>query len=251
MPTYEGIAVSGGSVVAPVVLVLPPQPLPDEPPSTDQEGDLAKVKAALETVARDLERRAAILTGDAQAMVEAAAMVARDPGLVEAVQEFLSSHGPAHALQAAVEFYADQFAQLGGYFAERVTDLRDVGARAEAVLLGRPVPGVPEFTEPSIVVAEDLAPAETAAMDPALVLGLVTQEGGRTSHTAILAAQRGIPAIVQAAGVLNLAPGTRVALDADQGRLIVDPSDDLVAELTARRERKQRGAHRLWARPHR
>ncbi|MDO5094165.1 MAG: phosphoenolpyruvate-utilizing N-terminal domain-containing protein [Propionibacteriaceae bacterium] len=114
MLTYDGIGVSGGSVVAPVVLVIPPQPLPDEPPSTDHEGDLAKITAALETVAQDLERRASALAGDTQAMVEAAA------------------------------------------------------------------------------------------------------------------------------GVLNLAPGTRVALDADQGRLVVDPSDDLVAELTARRERKQR-----------
>lgn len=240
MQTFQGIPVSGGSVIAPIVLVLPPQPLPDEPVSVDRDADLMRVKAALESVAVDLEHRAASLEGDARAMVEAAVMVARDPGLVEAVEESLSCNGPAHALHAAVEFYAEQFVQLGGYFAERVTDLRDVGARAEAVLLGRPAPGVPELTEPSIVVAEDLAPAETAAMDPALVLGLVTQGGGRTSHTEILAAQRGIPAIVKAAGVLDLAPGTRVALDGDQGRLVVDPDADLIADLETRRQRRQR-----------
>ena len=116
-------------------------------------------------------------------MVAAAAMIARDPGLIEAVEQNLDGHtGPAHALQAAVAGYAEQFEALGGYFAERVADLRDVGMRAEAVLLGRPVPGVPELTEPSIVVAEDLAPAETAMLSPDLVLGIITSgEAGRVT----------------------------------------------------------------------
>ena len=64
--------------------------------------------------------------------------------------------------------------RLGGYFAERVTDLRDVGARAVAAVLGVPPPGVPPFDEPSVIVAEDLAPAETATLDRALVVGIIT-----------------------------------------------------------------------------
>ena len=101
-----------------------------------------------------------------------------------------------------------QFEALGGYFAERVTDLRDVGSRAVAAVLGVPAPGVPDFTEPSVVVAEDLAPAETATLDRSLVVGIVTQAGGRTSHTAILAAQMGIPAVVQLAGATGIPRGT-------------------------------------------
>ena len=67
-------------------------------------------------------------------------------------------------------------------------------------MLGVPAPGVPAFSEPSVIVAEDLAPAETATLDRPLVVGIITEAGGRTSHTAILAAQMGIPAVVQLAG---------------------------------------------------
>lgn len=78
-------------------------------------------------------------------------------------------------------------------------------------MLGVPAPGVPDFSEPSVIVAEDLAPAETATLDRALVVGIVTQEGGRTSHTAILAAQMGIPAVVQLKGATGIPAGTFVA----------------------------------------
>ena len=82
---------------------------------------------------------------------------------------------------------------------------------------------MPDFTEPSVVVAEDLAPAETATLDRSLVVGIVTQAGGRTSHTAILAAQMGIPAVVQLAGATGIPVGTPVALDGDSGEVTIAP----------------------------
>lgn len=241
MTTVTGLGVSGGSAVGIVALVALPAPLPDEPASTDPVGDLARVRTALEDVATRFDATAATLTGDAAEMIAAAAAIARDPGLLDSVEEHLQNLGPAHALHAAVDGYAQQFEELGGYFAERVTDLLDVGARAEALLLGRPMPGVPELTERSVVIAHDLAPADTAVMDPALVVGIVTEAGGRTSHTAILASQRGIPAIVQASGALELASGLRVGIDGDSGELVADPDD---AWLAARVE-KQRARERI------
>ena len=236
MPMLKGLGVSGGSAVGVVALVSLPEPLPEEPASTDPVGDLARVRDALETVAARLEATAAALSGDAAEMIAAAAAIARDPGLLDAVEDNLRSQGPAHALHTAVEGYAIQFEELGGYFAERVTDLLDVGARAEAVLLGRPMPGVPELSAPSVVIAHDLAPADTAMMDPAMVVGIVTVAGGRTSHTAILASQRGIPAIVQAKGALTLADGIRVGIDGDSGELVIDPDE---AWLAVRAEKAQ------------
>ena len=239
MRTLTGIGVSPGSAIGPVAVVQPPQPLPaTEPCSADPQQDLTRVADSLSVVADDLDAKAAKLEGDAAEMVAAAAMIARDPGLIEAVEQNLDGHtGPAHALQAAVAGYAEQFEALGGYFAERVADLRDVGMRAEAVLLGRPVPGVPELTEPSIVVAEDLAPAETALLSPELVLGIITSGGGRTSHTAILAAQRGLPAAVQVAGALEIPDGTTVALDGESGAVVLDPDETVKTKLRARSER--------------
>ena len=199
--TRHGIGVSPGTSFGPVVQVRPPvRPPADEPATTDPDAALAQVKASFEAVAQDLEARAAGADDTAQQILTATALIARDKGLAKAAAKQLAAGtGPTHAVEAAVEEYAVQFTALGGYFAERVTDLRDVGARTIAHLLGVPPPGIPSFSEPSVVVAHDLAPAETATLDRALVLGIVTEAGGRTSHTAILAAQMGIPAVVQVA----------------------------------------------------
>ena len=240
MTTVTGLGVSGGTAVGVVALVALPAPLPDEVASTDPTGDLSRVGDALEAVASRLDATAAELMGDAAEMVAAAAAIARDPGLLDAVGEHLKTLGPAHALHAAVEGYAQQFEELGGYFAERVTDLLDVGARAEASLLGRPMPGVPELSEPSVVIAVDLAPADTAVMDPAMVVGIVTEDGGRTSHTAILASQRGIPAIVQAKGALKLTDGLRVGIDGDSGELVIDPDEAWLASKAEKQRARQR-----------
>ena len=238
--TRHGIGVSPGTAYGPVVQVAPPvRPPAGEPAVEDHEAALADVKAAFESVAVSLEARAAAADETAQQILKATALIARDKGLVKSVDKQLSrGHGRATSIANAVEEYAVQFEALGGYFAERVTDLRDVGSRAIAAVLGVPAPGVPHFTEPSVIVAEDLAPAETATLDRALVVGIVTQAGGRTSHTAILAAQMGIPAVVQLSGATAIPAGTPVALDGDSGEVTIAPDLALVEAQRVRRERR-------------
>ncbi|WP_323095781.1 phosphoenolpyruvate--protein phosphotransferase [Intrasporangium sp. YIM S08009] len=238
--TIHGIGVSPGTAYGPVVQVAPPVPPPaDEAAPEDHEAALADVKAAFEAVAVSLEERAAQADDTAQQILKATALIARDKGLVKAADKLLArGQGRATAITHAVEEYAAQFEALGGYFAERVTDLRDVGARAVAAVLGVPAPGVPELTEPCVLVAHDLAPAETATLNRALVVGIITQGGGRTSHTAILAAQMGIPAVVQLHGAMDIAPGTPVALDGDSGEVSVDPDPEVVQEQGRRRQRR-------------
>ncbi len=108
---------------------------------------------------------------------------------------------------AAVEQFVDMFTQLGGLMAERVTDLRDIRDRVIAELSGLPEPGVPLPDVPSILCAEDLAPADTAGLDPTLVVALATTLGGPTSHTAIIARQLGIPCVVAVDGLDAVAAG--------------------------------------------
>lgn len=240
MTTLTGLGIGGGRAVGVVALVAPPSVLPDETVSTNPAADLARVRDALEAVAARLDAIADTLTGDAVDMIGAAAAIARDPDLLQAVEQNLHRMGAAHALRAAVEGFSLQFEELGDYFAERVTDLLDVGARTEALLLGRPMPGVPELTQRSVVIAHDLAPADTAMMDPALVVGIVTEIGGRTSHTAIIASQRGIPAIVSVKGALELTSGTRVGVDGDCGELVVDPDEDWLTVRAGRTRAGQR-----------
>ena len=99
MRTLTGIGVSPGSAIGPVAVVQPLQPLPaTEPCSADPQQDLTRVADSLSVVADDLDAKAAKLEGDAAEMVAAAAMIARDPGLIEAVEQNLDGHtGPAHA----------------------------------------------------------------------------------------------------------------------------------------------------------
>jgi phosphotransferase system enzyme I (PtsI) len=241
--TFHGIGVSAGTAVGPLVVVTPaPKPPADEPATTDAAAASATVHAVLEQVASGLEARAAAASDHARPILEAGAMMARDPGLAMGIDTHLGKGlGITTAVTAAVEEYCAMFESLGGYMAERVTDLRDVRDRAVARLLGQPEPGVPTLSVPSVLAAHDLAPAETATLTAETCLGIVTEAGGPTSHTAILAAQLGIPAIVQAVGILEVAAGTVVAIDGGVGEITVDPSDEEI-ELLAERKRRRAAA---------
>ncbi|RMI09267.1 phosphoenolpyruvate--protein phosphotransferase [Cellulomonas triticagri] len=168
-------------------------------------------------------------------MLEAAATMAGDPALAaEAARLVHDGVGPATAVDRAVEGFAAVFTAAGGDLAERATDLRSVRHRAVARLLGVPEPGLGALDGPAVVVADDLSPADTAALDLALVAAIVTERGGPTSHTAIVAGQLGLPCVVRVAGATALAAGTPVLVDAATGTVEVDPSPE-AASLVARR----------------
>jgi len=238
--TRHGIGVSPGIAVGPVVQVRPPvRPPEQEPAATDPAAAGQLIRRVLESVAGTLDDLADRADPSAQQILTATAMMARDPGLAAAADKHLSGgSGPATAVDAATEEYCATFTAAGGYLAERVTDLRDVRDRAVARLLGVADPGVPELTEPSVIVAHDLAPAETASLRRDMVLAIVTESGGPTSHTAILAAQMGIPAVVQLPRAVALGVGTLLAVDGSTGEVFVDPDPATQADLVRRSERR-------------
>lgn len=238
--TRHGIGVSPGIAVGPVVQVRPPvRPPAQEPAATDLAEAGQQIRDVLESVAATLEDRAGRADSTAQQILTATAMMARDPGLAAAADKHLADgSGPATAVDAAAEEYCTMFTAAGGYLAERVTDLRDVRDRAVARLMGVQDPGVPDLTTPSVIVAHDLAPAETANLRPALVLAIVTESGGPTSHTAILAAQMGIPAVVQLRDAVAIPAGTAVAVDGTTGEVFIDPDSATQADLLRRSERR-------------
>jgi phosphotransferase system enzyme I (PtsI) len=238
--TRHGIGVSPGIAVGPVVQVRPPvRPPEDEPAGADPVASGQQIRGVLESVAGTLDDLASRADPTAQQILTATAMMARDPGLATAADKHLTSgSGPATAVDAAAEEYCAVFSAAGGYLAERVTDLRDVRDRAVARLLGLQDPGVPELTTPSVIVARDLAPAETASLRRDLVLAIVTESGGPTSHTAILAAQMGIPAVVQLPRAVAIGAGTVLAVDGSTGEVFVDPDPATQADLVRRSERR-------------
>ena len=240
MKTFSGLGVSAGIGQAPALLVEPAPGLPARDPKGDTDDDVARVTAALSKVADRLDARALEADPSAIGVLMATAMMARDPGLTSSVRTHLEEgDGPAHALWGAIDDFCAQLTAAGGYLAERVTDLHNVRDRALAVLQGLPEPGVPAFDSPVILVAEDLAPADTATLDPELVRGLVTAAGGPTSHTAILAAQIGIPAVVRCPGIREVESGTELALDGVSGTVLVEPDEQSVTQLSDRAEQRR------------
>ena len=232
----RGLGVSTGIAVGPVARLAAPPELPDrDAPVADVEAEVARAAAALETVAADLDARAAQADGAAADVLVAQGLMARDPVLGDAVAGLVRDGRDApHAIDAAFAEHRRALEGLGGYMAERAADLEDLRTRAVADLLGLPMPGIPQPGHPFVLVADDLAPADTATLDPAQVLGVVTERGGPTGHTAILAKQLGIPAITACPDASVLADGQRLLLDGGTGLLVADPDDALVADAERR-----------------
>ncbi|NUR57371.1 MAG: phosphoenolpyruvate--protein phosphotransferase, partial [Catenulispora sp.] len=174
-----------------------------------------------------LRARGAAVGGEAAGVLEAQAMMAQDPSVEEGIADRTAEgKTAARAIHETFAEFREMLAGLGDYLAGRVADLEDIAARAVAFATGVPMPGLPPNEDPYILVARDLAPADTALLDKRLVLALVTAEGGPTSHTAILARSMGIPAVVGAAGVLALRDGTPVLVDAAAGTVLAHPAGE-------------------------
>jgi len=232
----HGVGVGRGIAVGPILRM--PDPLP-EPEAASHAGDAAaeytKVQESLTAVSDELAAKGAKAGGEAQAVLEAASMMAQDPTLSDDVKSRIDSGTSGErAVFEAFAAFQEILIGMGGYMAERATDLGDVAQRIIAHLRGVPAPGVPTSDTPFILVAPDLAPADTALLDLDKVLGLITRDGGPTSHTAILARSKSIPAIVGVTGALELADGTVVVVDAAAGLVTSDPSDALVADANSR-----------------
>jgi phosphoenolpyruvate-protein phosphotransferase (PTS system enzyme I) len=215
----------------------------------DRPIEVARFGAAATAVADRLRDRAAHATGAASEVLAATAALAQDRAWLGAAEKRIKDGTPAvAAVVAAVEQFVDMFTKLGGLMAERVTDLRDIRDRVIAQLSGLPEPGVPLPDVPSILCAEDLAPADTAGLDPNLVVALATTLGGPTSHTAIIARQLGIPCVVAVDGLDDVAAGTMVLVDGTLGTVTVSPDDTAAGEAVAAAQRQaERASH--WSGP--
>jgi phosphoenolpyruvate-protein phosphotransferase (PTS system enzyme I) len=214
----RGTPVVPGVAYGPVVVAtsgISPRAIAEfEQLALDEDAALEAYDGAVTLVADRLAGRAEKASGTAAEVLTATAGLARDKGLRSAVAKRVRAGDPLlEALHAGVDQFADLFTQMGGLMAERVTDLRDIEKRLTASLVGEAEPGVPDPEEPSVLVAEDLAPADTAGLDVTQVRALVTEKGGPTSHTAIIARQLGIPCVVAVPGLMELEAGTSVLVD--------------------------------------
>lgn len=238
--TVSGIGVCAGLVAGPVVhMPLPiaePSPGLRLSPREDHHARAAAIQEASDQVTADLDADAGRATGEARDILEATAAIAADPTLVaDAQRRVLDDYlVPERAVWEAAADVAEQFEALGGYFAERVSDIRDIRDRLVAHLTGRPKPGLPSCDTPFVLVALDLVPSVTASLDPAQVVAIVTDGAGPTSHTAIVANAKGIPAVVAAQGAHDLLLDGHFALvNGSTGLVVADPTEEELATVRA------------------
>ncbi|HYM96958.1 MAG TPA: phosphoenolpyruvate--protein phosphotransferase [Candidatus Sulfotelmatobacter sp.] len=234
----QGIAGAPGRVAGPIWRWPEDLPVSDvhEPASPDG----AALRCALELVRSQLSAAAAKLreagAANEAGIIDAQLLVLDDPAFTEvAFSAIARGVAPAQAVQSALDPFIMMLLQSPDpVFRGRADDLRDV-ARQLCVALRGGSGAAPNPERPSIVVARDLAPSQTAGLDQNQVLGFATEMGSATAHTAILARALGIPAVVGVSGLLGtVREGQMTLLDGDLGCLILDPPPEAV-EVAARR----------------
>ncbi|MBB4071361.1 phosphoenolpyruvate--protein phosphotransferase [Canibacter oris] len=233
------LGVSAGRVYGPVLRMGEPLREPAATTIADtaaREAAAQKLGAAFTEVQTQLTAQAAAASGHTAEILQATAMFAADPALRAASEEMVLGDGlnAAAAVWRVASEIATDYEKSGGALAERASDVRSVRDRVVAGLTGQPLPVVPQSPQPFILVARDLAPADTAQLDPQTCLGMILGEGGPTSHTAILARSYGIAAVVDPQAYAQLQDGDQVLLDGSSAEVVLRP--DAAAQRTARTE---------------
>ncbi len=243
----RGIPASEGIAVAPALFYRPPSWEIERRTVSDTEAEAARLHGALEQAREelaDLEREVAGQDEEVARIFEFQRMMLEDPSLVQSIEERIEREN-CNAEAAAEDVVGEWVARFesreeGDPMRLRAADVRDVGNRLLRILLGvEESGGLHSLPEPSIVVARDLTPSDTARLDRERLKGLCTAMGGATSHVAILARMWGLPAVVGLGDrLLDVPEGSLLAIDGGAGIVELDPAPDLVQSYREREERR-------------
>jgi phosphocarrier protein FPr len=250
IPASSGIAIGTLQFLEEADLAVPDTEVVDPP------AELEALELAVTATRHDLEElrdQTRTRSGSYEAeIVDADLLFLEDPDLLEPTRAAITDRR-----LTAARAWSEVSTRLGRSWEGlddpnmrlRAADLAGVSRRVLHRLLGRPAP---VLRQAGILVARDLAPTDTAALDPARVMGIATAGGGPTSHSAILARALGIPAVVGLGDeLLAVAPGRSALLDGGRGTLVLDPPVALVRRARAEAREEQRQAARAAAAAHR
>lgn len=240
---FKGTSASGGIGIGKVTIVSDVQLTIKRETVADAAAEMERFKSALEkfientnALAEDMavrigEKEAEILIGQTFMM--------QDPELTGAIEGAITGEhvNAEFAVENVCNMYADIFASMEDeLMQQRATDLKDIKTRIQKILMGVKEFSVSALPEGSVIVAKDLTPSITAGINPANVAGIVTELGGKTSHTAILARALEIPAVVAVPGILETAAdGDPVVVDGTEGMVYINPEQSVLSEYTAKR----------------
>lgn len=239
----SGIPASPGIVFGKALVLKEEKIVLDTTKITDDqvEAEVARFyegrNAAVEQLNSIKDRAFASLGEEKAAIFEGHLMILEDEELEEEILDYLRSHN-VNASVAASKIIDQQVAMLSEiddeYLKERAGDIRDIGNRLIKNILGMPIVDLGDINEESILVAYDLTPSETAQLNLEKVLGFITDIGGRTSHTSIMARSLELPAIVGTNNVTEqVNTGDFLILDAVNNRIYINPTQAQIDELKA------------------
>lgn len=236
IPVSPGVAVAGAFLMEGGDFCVPLRRIPPGKAGEESERLRRAIAEAAGQIAA-LRARVSGTTAEVDAVLEAHLAILQDPALGGEAERLVreKSFSPEWALSSVLDGHAEALLALGDeYLAHRVSDLRDIKHRILRVLLGHREEELARLEGAVVIVARDLTPSQTAGLDRRKVAGLVTDEGGPTSHTAIIARSLGIPAVVAVAGVSSrVAPGMRIVVDGSRGQVVLDPDRAMLQRFTA------------------
>ena len=244
-PTLHGIAASDGIAIAKVYTLTEPDLTVTKVTVEDSEKEVSRLDDALAASIKDVEliKETALKNiGEEEAQVfDAHLMVLSDPELIGQVKDSITSNkvNAESALKEVTDMFISIFAGMedNPYMQERAADIRDVSKRISAHLLGVKIPSPATIKDEVIIVAADLTPSDTAQLNRLYVKAFVTDIGGRTSHSAIMARSLEIPAIVGTKEVTSTAKdGDIIIVDGLSGDVFLNPSEEVIAEYRAKAE---------------
>ncbi|EOA2657555.1 phosphoenolpyruvate--protein phosphotransferase [Listeria monocytogenes] len=233
----KGIAASDGIAIAKAYLLVEPDLSYEKTEVTDVESEVKRFESALEVSRTELsmirEEAAKDLGEDKAQIFDAHLLVLNDPELTGPIEESIknSKTNAETALQETTDMFIGMFESMDNeYMRERAADIKDVRKRVLSHLLGVTIPNPALIDEEVVVVAADLTPSDTAQLNRNFVKGFVTDIGGRTSHSAIMARSLEIPAVVGTKEVTaSVAKNDIVIIDGLEGNVIIHPTEEQIA----------------------
>jgi len=233
MKNIQAIGISPGIAMGPIYFYECEEIVIEPCSCVDPEYEVERFQLSLDTARAQLQevyQKALESTGEQEAEIfEAHMMILEDPEIIDQVIEEIEKNlsKAEYAWYKAIEKQVEIMASMKDeYFAARSADINDVGQRVLRILLGNA--SETRLDCPSIVVAQDLTPSDTVSFDKRKVLAFATVKGGPTSHVAILSKALGIPAIVGIGAWINdLKTGMMAILDGKEGKIILDPPEDI------------------------
>ncbi|MBC1968866.1 phosphoenolpyruvate--protein phosphotransferase [Listeria marthii] len=233
----KGIAASDGIAIAKAYLLVEPDLSYEKTEVTDVESEVKRFESALEVSRKELsmirEKAAKDLGEDKAQIFDAHLLVLNDPELTGPIEESIKNAktNAETALQETTDMFIGMFESMDNeYMRERAADIKDVRKRVLSHLLGVTIPNPALIDEEVVVVAADLTPSDTAQLNRNFVKGFVTDIGGRTSHSAIMARSLEIPAVVGTKEVTaSVAKNDIVIIDGLEGNVIIHPTEEQIA----------------------